>query len=39
MLHEEKDFPSVNSILHIFPQLLHSNTADEDACPVYKYVC
>jgi hypothetical protein len=39
MLHEEKDFPSVDSILHILPQLLHSNTADKYACPVYKYVC
>jgi hypothetical protein len=38
MLHEEKDFPSVDSILCILPRLLHSNTADEDACPVYKYV-
>jgi hypothetical protein len=38
MLHEEKYFPFVDSILHILPQLLHSNTAAEDACPVYKYV-
>jgi hypothetical protein len=39
MLHEEKDFPSVDSIVHIWPRLLHSNTADKDACPMYKYVC
>jgi hypothetical protein len=32
ILHGEKDFPFVDSILHILPQLLHSNTADEDAC-------
>jgi hypothetical protein len=38
MLHEEKDFPSVDSIVHIFPQLLHSNVADEDSSPVYKYI-
>jgi hypothetical protein len=30
MLHEEKDFPSVDSILSILPRLLHSNTAGKD---------
>jgi hypothetical protein len=39
MLHEEKDYPSVDSILGIMPQLLCSNTADEDPPPVQKYIC
>jgi hypothetical protein len=39
MLHEEKDSPSVVSILSILPRLLFSNTADEDSPPVQKYVC
>jgi hypothetical protein len=34
MLHEEKDSPSVDSILGIMPQLLCSNTADEDFPPM-----
>jgi hypothetical protein len=34
MLHEEKDFPSVDSILSILPRLLHNNTADKDSPPV-----
>jgi hypothetical protein len=34
MLHEEKDSPSIDSILGIIPQLLCSNTADEDSPPV-----
>jgi hypothetical protein len=38
MLHEEKDFPSVDSILSIFPWLLHSNTADEDSSCVKIYL-
>ena len=39
MFHEEKDSPSVVSILSILPQLLYSNTADEDSPPVQKYIC
>jgi hypothetical protein len=39
MLHEEKDSPSVDSILGIMPRLLCSNTADEDSPPMYKYIC
>jgi hypothetical protein len=34
MLHEEKIPPSVASIPGIMPQLLCSNTADEDPSPV-----
>jgi hypothetical protein len=34
MLHEEKDSPSVDSILGIMPWLLFSNTIDEDSPPV-----
>jgi hypothetical protein len=34
MRREEKDSPSVGPILGIMPQLLCSNTADEDPFPV-----
>jgi hypothetical protein len=34
MFHEEKDSPSVDSIVHILPRLLHSNTTDEDSSHV-----
>jgi hypothetical protein len=34
MRHEEKGSPSVGSILGIMPQLLCSNTADEDPFPL-----
>jgi hypothetical protein len=30
MFHEEKDSPSVDSIVHIFSRLLYGNTADKD---------
>jgi hypothetical protein len=33
MCHKEKDSPSIASILGIMPQLLCSNTADEDLSP------
>jgi hypothetical protein len=38
MLHEEKYSPSIIAILNIFPQLLYSNTADEDSPPMQKYI-
>ena len=34
MFHEEKDSPSVDSIVRIFSRLLHGNTADKDSSPV-----
>jgi hypothetical protein len=34
MLHEEKDSPSIDSIVRILPRLLHGNTANEDSSPV-----
>jgi hypothetical protein len=34
MLHEEKDSPSVDSIVCILLRLLHGNTADADSSPV-----
>jgi hypothetical protein len=34
MFHEEKDSPSVDSILGIMQRLLCSNTADEDSLPM-----
>jgi hypothetical protein len=39
MLYEEKGFPSVDPTVRILPRLLLSNSADEDACLAYKYVC
>jgi hypothetical protein len=34
MLHEEKDSPSVDSIVCILLRLLHGNTTDADSSPV-----